>query len=302
MQIDFDFERFSTERCILMTFGEVNWAQKDGNPPTLFETNSPPGESGVSVLRTRFEQGANFSATPGQHLIFLQVSERLRIECSIGGRTLGHEPRAGSIAICPAGMDCSAQTDSSMDSLVIAIKPEYLTLATAEHSAIDAQLNECLSGYDQTLFSTARLLASESANGYPNGPLHWNDTVNSFIDQVVFSHTSVPKTPARGRLSRPVLQKIRDYILANLAEPIEVADLAALAGKSAFHFSRIFTRSVGMTPHHYVVHLRLQAALRHIRDGRMSLAEIAADTGFSDQSHLSRWIRRVHGAAPSQLS
>jgi len=48
-----------------------------------------------------------------------------------------------------------------------------------------------------------------------------------------------------------------------------------------------------MTPHRYVVHLRLQAALRLIRNGQMSMAEIAADTGFSDQSHLSRWIRRV---------
>jgi len=57
-----------------------------------------------------------------------------------------------------------------------------------------------------------------------------------------------------------------------------------------------------MTPYRYVVHLRLQAALQRVRDGRMGLAEIAADTGFSDQSHLSRWIRRVHGVAPSALA
>jgi AraC family transcriptional regulator len=99
-----------------------------------------------------------------------------------------------------------------------------------------------------------------------------------------------------------VLQKIRDYIVGHLAEPIEVGDLADLADRSAFHFSRVFARSVGMTPHRYVVHLRLQAALRLIRDGQMSMAEIAADTGFSDQSHLSRWIRRVHGVAPSELT
>jgi AraC family transcriptional regulator len=55
-----------------------------------------------------------------------------------------------------------------------------------------------------------------------------------------------------------------------------------------------------MTPYRYVVHLRLQAAIEQIRSG-ISLADVAADTGFSDQSHLSRWIRRVHGVAPSQL-
>lgn len=35
---------------------------------------------------------------------------------------------------------------------------------------------------------------------------------------------------------------------------------------------------------------------------RMGLAEIAAETGFADQSHLSRWVRRVHGVAPSELA
>ena len=64
----------------------------------------------------------------------------------------------------------------------------------------------------------------------------------------------------------------------------------------------MFSRSVGITPHRYVIHLRLQAALERIRERRMTLAEIAADTGFSDQSHMSRWIRRVHGIAPSALS
>jgi AraC family transcriptional regulator len=56
-----------------------------------------------------------------------------------------------------------------------------------------------------------------------------------------------------------------------------------------------------VTPYRYVVHLRLQAAIDRIRSG-MSLAQVAADTGFSDQSHLSRWIRRVHGVPPSQLA
>ena len=57
-----------------------------------------------------------------------------------------------------------------------------------------------------------------------------------------------------------------------------------------------------MTPHRYVVHLRLQAAIQHVRRGRMGLAEIAAETGFADQSHLSRWVRRVHGVTPSELA
>jgi AraC family transcriptional regulator len=57
-----------------------------------------------------------------------------------------------------------------------------------------------------------------------------------------------------------------------------------------------------MTPYRYVVHLRLQRALELMRDGRHGPAEIAAATGFADQSHLSRWVRRVHGVSPTELT
>ena len=84
-------------------------------------------------------------------------------------------------------------------------------------------------------------------------------------------------------------------------EPIEVAKLAAIAGRSSFHFTRIFARTVGVTPHRYIVHLRLQCAIELIRDRQHGLAEIALRTGFSDQSHLTRWMQRVHGASLTQL-
>jgi AraC family transcriptional regulator len=59
---------------------------------------------------------------------------------------------------------------------------------------------------------------------------------------------------------------------------------------------------VGVTPHRYVVHLRLQRAIELMRDGQSGLAEIAACTGFADQSHLSRWVRRARGVSPTQIA
>jgi AraC family transcriptional regulator len=103
-------------------------------------------------------------------------------------------------------------------------------------------------------------------------------------------------------LGKDVLERLKDYVLANLDRPIEVATLAGLAGRSPFHFSRVFTRSVGTTPHRYIVHLRLRRAIELARDRRCGLAEIAARTGFADQSHLSRWVRRVHGVPLTQLA
>jgi AraC family transcriptional regulator len=283
-------------------FGQVRWTQKDGGPPLTLNAESAPGESGVGVLHTRFDDSAHFNASTHQHLIFFQMSPYLRLECRMAGQRLQHETVMGALAICPAGIDCSADTNDTADMLLIAVKPGQLALAAAEDCELDAELPERLSGYDLKLLHAAQSLASESAQGFPNGPLFWNDAASRFINRLLLGHTSRPPRPTRGRLGQHVLKRIRDHVLSHLAEPIVVAELAALANRSSFHFSRVFARSVGMTPYRYVVHLRLQAAIHYMREGRMGLAEIAAETGFADQSHLSRWVRRVHGVAPSELA
>src|ERR1700730_2778180 len=210
--------------------------------------------------------------------------------------------RRRALAISPAGIDCEAESDQSADVLLIAVEPRRLALASAEDHVLDAELRERVSGYDESLLRAAQLLASENADGYPRGPLFWNEAASRLIDRLLVGHTSRPPRSSRGRLGQYALQRIRDYVFAHTAEPIQLAALAALVGRSEFHFSRVFARSVGMTPYRYVVHLRLQAAIQHMREGRMGLAEIAAETGFSDQSHMSRWVRRVHAVAPSGLA
>jgi AraC family transcriptional regulator len=234
--------------------GELHLAQEDGGLPTTLVAGS--------------------FASP------------VRIDCRMASRTLRHEAPAGSLAICPAGIDCAADAEESADALLVAIDPGHLALAAAEESAREAQLIERLSGYDRALCYLARTLALESADGYPNGTLFWNEVASGFIDGLVARHTSEFESRVRGMLGKEVLKRLRDYVVAHLDEPIEVATLANVAGRNPFHFSRVFTRSVGLTPHRYAVHLRLQRAIELVHDGRSGLAEIAARTGFADQSHF----------------
>jgi AraC family transcriptional regulator len=279
---------------------ELALAQEDGNLPTTIAAGSAPGESGVSIRFVRFREGLHLSGTVQQHFICFQLAQAC-FDCRIGGRTLRHEPPAGSLAICPAGIDCAADAKGSVDAVLIAVDPRHLALAAAEDSALEAQLIERLAGCDQELLTLAHTLVSESRSNYPNGPLFWNELAGTFINGLVARHTARPQLKMRGTLAEEVLARLRDYIVSNIAEPIEVAELAKIAGRSPFHFSRVFSRSVGVSPHRYIVHLRLQRALELVRSGRAGLAEIAARTGFADQSHLWRWVRRVHGVSLTQL-
>jgi AraC family transcriptional regulator len=283
---------------------EFHLAQRDGRPPETLAAGSAPGESGVSIVRARFKAGAQLIATPPGHLICFQETQQARFECRIAERRLAHEPPRGSLAVCPAGVDCEAEAKAAgaVDMLLVTVDPGQLALAAAEDLSLDAQVREQLVGYDTTLLSLARTLARESAGGYPNGPLFWNETAGAFIDGLVAGHTSESERRARGSLSNDMLRRVRDYVVAHLDEPIEVATLASLVGRSPFHFTRLFRRSVGLSPHRYVVHLRLQRAMGLVREGGCGLAEIAVRTGFADQSHLSRWVRRVHGVSPAQLA
>jgi len=267
----------------------------------MLAAGSARGESGVSVASLRFRGAVHFEATPRRHLIWFQTSPPTRFECRLADRMARHECWAGSIAICPAGMDTAAMAAEDVDAMLVEVDPSRLALAAAEESALGAQLIERFLGQDRILLELARSLAWECANGYPNGPLFWNQLARGFVDGLVARHMSAAPGRMRGRLGGTVLERIRDYILAHLDEPIEVEALARIAGRSPFHFSRVFARSVGMTPHRFVVHLRLQRAVELVRAGESGLGEIAARTGFADQSHLSRWVRRVHGVPLTQL-
>jgi len=281
--------------------GDLRVAQEDGGLPTTLAAGSAAGESCVSVLHLRFRGAADSAAILRRHLVCFQMSPRVRLECRVAGRMLEHEAPTGSLAIYPAGSDYAVHVGENVDALLVAIDPGRLALHAAEESALEAQLIERFSAYDQALLDLARTLAAESAENYPSGPLFWNDTARSFVDRLVARHTSGHAGRARGTLSKGVLDQIRDYVVAHLDEPIEVATLAGLAGRSPFHFTRIFARAVGVTPYRYVVHLRLRRAIELIRGGQAGLAEIAVRTGFADQSHLSRWVRRVHGVCLTQL-
>ena len=107
-----------------------------------------------------------------------------------------------------------------------------------------------------------------------------------------------PLAPSRGGLPPVVTQRICEYIESHLEQKIGLEGLAAMAGLSTHHFARAFNQSMGIPPHSYLLSRRLERAERMLRETQLPLSEIAASTGFSDQSHLARHFRRRTGMSP----
>jgi AraC family transcriptional regulator len=85
-------------------------------------------------------------------------------------------------------------------------------------------------------------------------------------------------------------------------ECVSLADLAADCQLSPFHFARVFKRVTGHPPHEYQLRLRVQRARELLRARpAMTVSEIAANLGFSDESHLRRHFKRIVGTTPARF-
>jgi AraC family transcriptional regulator len=110
---------------------------------------------------------------------------------------------------------------------------------------------------------------------------------------------SIHHNDVRGRLAPWKLKRVNDYIEANLGSNIRAADLARIAQQSVSHFSRAFRRSVGYSPHSYVMRQRMRRAQDIMLSSEHPLSRIALECGMSDQAHFSRAFRKLVGTSPS---
>ncbi len=121
------------------------------------------------------------------------------------------------------------------------------------------------------------------------------------LDSLATVRQQAPRPPARGGLPPGTMRRVREHVELHLSESMDLAELAAVAGLSMYHFARAFKQSTGVTPHHYLVHRRIERAREMLARSELPLSDIALAAGFSDQSHLARHFRQMLGMTPGQF-
>jgi AraC-like DNA-binding protein len=109
----------------------------------------------------------------------------------------------------------------------------------------------------------------------------------------ILQTAKVPRSLYRGLL----FSSLSAYIKHNISRRITVEDLARLANLNAFQLLRVFQREYATTPYALVLDIRIERAKELLTSG-VKIADVAIDTGFSDQSHLTRHFRRREGMTP----
>ena len=154
-------------------------------------------------------------------------------------------------------------------------------------------LNSVTDGAPWTLLVTPPCLAAQHAPPSAETLQHSRPRLDAFgLGPSLTSRDESQALPSR------LVRRIEEYVDANLDATLCNSDLALRVGISAAHFARSFRKTVGLTPHSFVMQRRLQHAQKLLLSTKRSLAEIALLTGFSDQSHFSRRFHQSVGMPP----
>jgi AraC family transcriptional regulator len=152
---------------------------------------------------------------------------------------------------------------------------------------------------EPTLASIVRLMEADVVAGCPAGKIYGESLALALAAYLAahYASESIDASPRNG-LAEPVLTRVLEHIGANLGRDLTITELAALAHMSPHHFSLRFKRSMGTTPHQWIVRARVREAGRLLRARRMPVAEVALALGFASQTHFTDVFRRATGVTP----
>jgi AraC family transcriptional regulator len=273
----------------------------DGLSPLLSNSQSKSNE----LIIERYEiEGRVTTPRVGfenQHLVAINWKGQVK---EIGGafRSIS-APRA--IQIFPVGLAVEAQILSGVEFTNLSLKPAFLRRVACETDLPNrCELVPQWGIRDEQIEGLAFAAESEIRSDGRAGNLFIESLATALAAHVLarFSSQRVELRQYRGGISRTQVGRTEDFIEAHLGEDFGLAELAANVGMSRYHFCRLFNQSTNLSPHQFVIRRRVERAQQLLKDHRLTMAEIATNLGFSDQSHFARVFRRLVGTTPKRYA
>jgi AraC family transcriptional regulator len=257
--------------------------------PTLSSAQS----SWEGALLERHAHGFHF---PGRHqhmshFVCLELNEPAAFDC-----------QSGSVFVMSRGTEHSVSFPRPAKRIFLNLEPNLLQKAFAENDkGRDVELiNQC-GVPDRQVEHILRALEADLEAGLPGGRLFGESLLCAIAIRLQRGYgVFPPRDPKLGNgLPRVRLNRVIEYIAANLEREIALTVLAEIAGMSPHYFCELFKRSVHFSPHQYVLRQRIARAQDLMIDPRVTVLEAAVRSGFSDQSHFAKIFRRIVGVTPS---
>ncbi|MCA1375521.1 MULTISPECIES: AraC family transcriptional regulator [unclassified Bradyrhizobium] len=244
-------------------------------------------------FRGRFEANANA-------LLVTAASGPVDVTYRIDGRVVSRHLQEKGIFFLPPRRDCEVTLDTPLDSIHVYLRPELFAGSEGQAQNSDFGLSPLLGEPEPLTHNLLAVVEEMVREGDVSCSLMADSIAHAIANRFVVLNGRKPKTSGgveRGLSTRSV-RSIRDFVEANIADCIKLGDLAAICGVSPEYFIRLFKSSLGVSPHRYVVGVRIHHAKLLLTDPNIGLAEVARQCGFAHQQHFTNTFRRMTGLSP----
>jgi AraC family transcriptional regulator len=277
---------------------------------TIEPSRASGGLEWVGLEAARYSKVAEFETTspPITHhrlVLFLWPPEELELRYEGVKRHV--PPPAGSISLVPAGSPHRVRSSGRLDSLHIYLEPGLVERVAAEAFDLDPGRLTVppLDGLNLPHLRAAMgAVDAELMAGGAGGPLAAESLAHLLAVHLI-RHVLAPRRPARGpdgALPRGRLRAVLAYIEGQLDAGPTLTEMAAVARLSPYHFARQFKAATGLPPHQYLIARRVERAKQLLEGGgNLPLAQVAARSGFADQSQFSHHFKRIVGVTPGRF-
>ena len=237
--------------------------------------------------------------------IVIHSGPSVYIGCKRGGKFHSGLTVHGDVDIVPAGIPCRCELREKDTALIVDVH-RHLLGSVAEQSGLDPGRLELMNRFqmrDSQIEHIGWALKAEMDLGFPNGNLYTDSLATALAVHLIRRHSDLSLDPGtmKGGLSGQRLRRVLSYIEDNLCSNLSLQEIASIAGLSVSHCKAAFRDSVGAPVHQYVLQRRVERAKVLLSEGRLSISEIALETGFSHQSHLAYHVRRLLGVSPTDI-
>jgi AraC family transcriptional regulator len=274
-------------------------------PAAITVVRRSQGWPGLFLQERRGRSGVvHYSAGTRQHL-FYYFLKPLRSDVVMDGQVRKVVYHAGEGRVTPAGRPVSFRWTGEVQILMLGFEPWFFERIAAElggSSALHAAANVRKLRASHPACALMRLLVGE-LDAQPGSSAIAEGVARAIAVHLLREYQQLPaRKPADVAPPVAVLRAV-EVMRRRMAEPISLEELAHAAGLSPFHFARQFKTATGHPPHDYLIRLRVDRAQEIMsRERGWTMAAVAQDAGFSDQSHMARHFKRVLGVTPRQFA
>lgn len=239
-----------------------------------------------------------------QHLITIHLNHAVMMkEQLLNGHLRGDRFGDGDICLIPATAPVLVRLQDASEFISLHLEPAFMKKIAAEMT--DPERLELVPQFklNDPLIHQIGIALKANLESENICDRLYTESMATALSAHLLQHysTQTPKIKSYcDGLSQTRLRQVTEYIHQHSAQNPSLMTMAELAQMSPYYFSRLFKQSTGFTPHQYLLKCRIDQAKRLLKTTNRSIADIAGQVGFVDQSHLNRHFKRYFGVSPSQ--